>query len=321
MIRHSNQTEPTRIPTNKNEAWTEKYRPTNFADIVLNDTSQQLFESIVRTKCVPNLLLHGPPGTGKTTAILNLKRSLYTPNEIRELTIHLNASDDRGVDIIRKQISLFVKSNNIFATGCKIVILDEVDYMTDAAQRELVSVIEEFGDKTNVSFILMCNYYSRIDARLANYFINVPFSSLGIQSIAPLLRRICETEGIVFNESGVEHLVDFYNSDVRSILNHIQTNGNMHVPTESDIEVIHQLLVSPKPMREAISEFTHLCGTMDLTELDAIHHHSTRFMKTYPDIFARHIRQFKLVNMTLMMENSVDKIGFYIALIKRINPT
>ena len=117
--------------------WVEKYRPTNFDDIVLDDINKKILNNILNSNSFPNLLLYGPPGTGKTTTIINLVNKFHGKHNQnnKSLTIHLNASDERGIDIIRNQINQFVNSKNLFTSGTKLVILDEVDYMTKNAQQ------------------------------------------------------------------------------------------------------------------------------------------------------------------------------------------
>jgi replication factor C subunit 3/5 len=116
--------------------WVEKYRPTNFDDIVLEYDNRILLKNIIEKNHFPNLLLYGPPGTGKTTTIINLIKNYNNvyKQHLRSV-IHLNASDDRGIDIIRNQINQFVNTKSIFGNGVKFVILDEVDYMTKHAQQ------------------------------------------------------------------------------------------------------------------------------------------------------------------------------------------
>jgi len=119
--------------------WVEKYRPTAFDDIVLDKTNKKILNNIIKKNYFPNLLFYGPPGTGKTTTIINLI-NLYqkTYNQKNKgFMIHLNASDDRGIDIIRNQINQFVNTKTLFGKGMKFVILDEVDYMTKNAQHAL----------------------------------------------------------------------------------------------------------------------------------------------------------------------------------------
>ena len=115
-----------------NIPWVEKYRPTNFENIILDPLNKRFFENLIKKRYFPNMLFYGQPGTGKTTTIINLVNSYQEVlnQKNKELMIHLNASDERGIDIIRNQISQFVNSKTLFVSGMKFVILDEVDYMT-----------------------------------------------------------------------------------------------------------------------------------------------------------------------------------------------
>ena len=122
----------------------EFYRPKNFESIVLDPLNKQIFQNIINTSYFPNLLLYGPPGTGKTTTIINLITAYQLKYNIKnkDLIIHLNASDERGIDIIRNHINFFVNSKPLFHTGMKFVILDEVDYMTKNAQQALKYLLQ-----------------------------------------------------------------------------------------------------------------------------------------------------------------------------------
>ena len=126
----------------------EKYRPTHFDDIVLDPLNKQILKNIIDTSYFPNLLFYGPPGTGKTTTIINLVNAYQEKlnQKNKDLMIHLNASDERGIDIIRTQISQFVNSKTLFNKGMKFVILDEVDYMTKNAQQALRYLLQNFSN-------------------------------------------------------------------------------------------------------------------------------------------------------------------------------
>lgn len=119
--------------------WVEKYRPKKFEEIVLDPINRTIFKNILENNYFPNLLFYGPPGTGKTTTIINLINDYQSKySKINHSTIiHLNASDDRGIDMIRNQIYQFVRTKNMFDKGMKFVVLDEVDYMTKNAQQAL----------------------------------------------------------------------------------------------------------------------------------------------------------------------------------------
>ena len=133
------------VNTNKESIpWVEKYRPTEFDDIVLSPINRNIFNNIIEKNYFPNLLFYGPPGTGKTTTIINLINNYQKKyGQINKSSvIHLNASDERGIDIIRNQIYQFVKSKNFFDKGLKFVILDEVDYMTKYVQQALKYILQ-----------------------------------------------------------------------------------------------------------------------------------------------------------------------------------
>ena len=176
--------------------WVEKYRPKHFDDIVLNENNKSLLENILNNDYFPNLLLYGPPGTGKTTTIINLINRYQEINneKSRELIVHLNASDDRGIDIIRNQINQFVNSKTLFTKGLKFIILDEVDYMTKNAQIAMKNLLQTY--QRNVRFFLICNYISRIDNSLQNEFIRLRFNNLPKEKTITFLQNITEKENI-----------------------------------------------------------------------------------------------------------------------------
>ena len=135
--------------------WVEKYRPQNFEDIVLDSNNKIIFENMIEKNYIPNILLYGPPGTGKTTTIINLINKFQSKNNQlnKGLMIHLNASDERGIDIIRNQINNFVNSKTLFNVGIKFIILDEVDYMTKNAQLALKYLLQEYKENSTKRMI------------------------------------------------------------------------------------------------------------------------------------------------------------------------
>ena len=213
----------------KTEIWVEKYRPTNFNDIVLTPTNRTIFKNIIDMNYFPNLLFYGPPGTGKTTTIINLINEYQTRySKINNGTIiHLNASDDRGIDIIRNQINQFVKSMNLFENGLKFVILDEVDYMTKNAQQALKYILQT--TTYNVRFCLICNYISKIDESLKNEFICIRFNQLPSEYICQFLTSIAEKERLKLKPNTIEAIQKNYGSDIRSMINFIQLNQNLKI--------------------------------------------------------------------------------------------
>jgi len=211
---------------NKNVPWVEKYRPTKFENIVLDENNRQLFQNILEKKYFPNLLFYGPPGTGKTTTIINLISEYQIKHSVpsKSQVIHLNASDERGIDIIRNQINQFVKSMSLFDSGLKFVILDEVDYMTKNAQQALKYLLQTCV--YNVRFCLICNYISKIDESLQNEFIWGRFNQLPKRDIQTFIRSICEKEMIYLSDMNIDTIQNMFNSDIRSMINFIQLNQN-----------------------------------------------------------------------------------------------
>ena len=207
--------------------WVEKYRPTNFDDIVLDPLNKRIMETIINNNYFPNLLLYGPPGTGKTTTIINLINSFQSKNNQKNkgLMIHLNASDERGIDIIRNQISQFVYSQSLFSSGTKFVILDEVDYMTKNAQHALKYLLQSYNN--NVRFCLICNYISRIDDSLQNEFMRLRFNQLPDVDIIRFLTVISDKEKIDISNDKLKSIQQLYKSDIRSMINYMQSNQHM----------------------------------------------------------------------------------------------
>lgn len=207
-----------------NRPWVEKYRPTRFEDIVLDPLNRKLLKNIVTQNKFPNLLFYGPPGTGKTTTIINLIKKYQEKYDQKNkgLKIHLNASDDRGIDVIRNQINQFVNTKTLFGNGLKFVILDEVDYMTKNAQQALRYLIQQYNK--NIRFVLICNYISKIDSALQNEFIRLRFCQLPKKDTYIFLNTIIEKEGLKITSKQINIIQKKFKSDIRSMINYIQSN-------------------------------------------------------------------------------------------------
>ena len=192
---------------NKNIPWIEKYRPDKFENIVLDEINQSLLKNIIETNHFPNILFYGPPGTGKTTTIINVINSYQEKynQKNKDLMIHLNASDERGIDIIRNQISQFVNSKCLFNKGLKFVILDEVDYMTKNAQQALKYLLQKYPD--NVRFCLICNYISRIDESLQNEFMRCRFNKLPKDKVFGFIKKIIINESIDITDENINIII------------------------------------------------------------------------------------------------------------------
>jgi replication factor C subunit 3/5 len=244
--------------------WTEAYRPTEFDNIVLDPLNKQILKNIIESSYFPNVLFYGPPGTGKTTTIINLINSYQAKVGIKnkDLIIHLNASDERGIDIIRNQINFFVNSKPLFHTGMKFVILDEVDYMTKNAQQALKYLLQNY--KGSVRFCLICNYISRIDEGLQNEFIRLRFNQLPKENIVKFLKNICISENLDLNDESLENIQKLFKFDLRSMINFIQSNQHMvktNTPKMNFINIIEckewEIIMEKIKSNENLEDLTH----------------------------------------------------------------
>jgi len=219
--------------TNSGIPLMEAYRPKHFDDIVLDPLNKQILKNIIETSYFPNLLFYGPPGTGKTTTIINLINAYQEKlnNKNKDLIIHLNASDERGIDIIRNQINSFVNSKPLFNTGMKFVILDEVDYMTKNAQQALRYLLQNYAG--GVRFCLICNYISKIDEGLQNEFIRLRFNQLPKEEIIQFLTHISDSEKLNMSQKSLSCIQKLYKSDIRSMINFMQSNQNTSINQSS----------------------------------------------------------------------------------------
>jgi DNA polymerase III delta prime subunit len=226
-----------------NIPWVEKYRPKILKDIVLEEINRELFDNILAKEYFPNLIIYGPPGCGKTTVCMNIineyqeKFSRVNKSNI----IHLNASDERGIDIIRNQIYQFVRSKNLFEKGLKFVILDEVDYMTKNAQYALKYILQT--SYTNIRFCLICNYITKIDESLKNEFMCIRFNQLPESRMVSFMKHIIKEEKLIIDDKTLKTIQEMYNSDMRSMVNYIQLNQNIFQENKSRIAIIDNAII------------------------------------------------------------------------------
>jgi replication factor C subunit 3/5 len=207
--------------------WVEQYRSKTLEDYIGNEQLKSIVAQYIKKNDLQNLLLYGTPGTGKTTTIVNLINA-YQNNfglKNKDLIIHLNASDERGIDVIRNQINAFVTSKPLFNEGMKFVVLDEVDYMTKNAQQALRYLLQSYSD--NVRFCLICNYISKIDIGLQNEFLKLRFNQLPKEDIIVFLNKISICENLNMSEEILQCVQQLYKSDIRSMVNFMQSNQDI----------------------------------------------------------------------------------------------
>ena len=204
-----------------NLPWVEKYRPSALQELISHEDIINTIRKFISEDRLPHLLFYGPPGTGKTSTILACAKEIYSPKQFNSMVLELNASDDRGIGVVRGQILNFASTRTIFNSGFKLVILDEADAMTTDAQNALRRIIEKFTD--NVRFCLICNYLSKIIPALQSRCTRFRFGPLNTKQILPRLKYVAGEESVKLTTDGEKALVNLSNGDMRKVLNILQS--------------------------------------------------------------------------------------------------
>jgi len=194
------------------EIWIEKYRPQTLDDIHGQEAAVERVQSYVEQDDVPHMLFSGPAGTGKTSTATAIAREIYGEDNWRGNFLELNASDQRGIDVVRDRIKGFARSS--FGGDFRIVFLDESDSLTDEAQSALRRTMEQFSDNTR--FILSCNYSSKIIDPIQSRCAVFRFSPLSDAAVAAQVREIAAAEAIEVTDAGVDALVYAADGDMRA---------------------------------------------------------------------------------------------------------
>ncbi|KAI6114862.1 P-loop containing nucleoside triphosphate hydrolase protein [Pisolithus croceorrhizus] len=234
--------------------WVEKYRPVTLDDVVSHKDITTTIENFIAKNRLPHLLFYGPPGTGKTSTILAVARRIYGP-QYRKQILELNASDDRGIDVVREQIKQFAETRTLFSKGFKLIILDEADMMTQQAQAALRRVIEQYTK--NVRFCIICNYVNKIAPAIQSRCTRFRFSPLPMTEVEKRVNGVVEAERVNLTPDGKKALLKLSKGDMRRALNVLQachaaydTIGETEIynctgsPHPSDIEAIVNSMLS-----------------------------------------------------------------------------
>ncbi|KAI5452773.1 Subunit of heteropentameric Replication factor C (RF-C) [Naganishia albida] len=200
--------------------WVEKYRPNTLDDVVSHKDITGTIENFIKKGRLPHLLFYGPPGTGKTSTILAIARLIYGEETYRSHILELNASDDRGIDVVREQIKGFAQTRVLFSKGFKLIILDEADMMTNAAQGALRRVIEQYTK--NVRFCILCNYVNKITPAIQSRCTKFRFSPLPEKEVEKKVDQVVEREKVNLTADGKQALLKLSKGDMRRALNVLQ---------------------------------------------------------------------------------------------------
>mmetsp|Transcript_16590 Transcript_16590/g.23069 ORF Transcript_16590/g.23069 Transcript_16590/m.23069 type:complete len:350 (-) Transcript_16590:79-1128(-) len=215
--------------------WVEKYRPKRLEDLVAHDDIISILTNLIDSDNLPHLLLYGPPGTGKTSTIVAAAKRMYgSTGAYSTMALELNASDARGIDVVRNEIKEFAGTRQLFNTGVKLIILDEADAMTSDAQFALRRVIEKYTK--NARFCLICNYVSKIIPALQSRCTRFRFAPLSRDQIQGRLLEVAKAENCKTTEDGINAILALSGGDMRRVLNLLQSTA-MSSDTVDEVSV------------------------------------------------------------------------------------
>ncbi|KAI0817482.1 replication factor C subunit 2 [Xylaria sp. FL0064] len=219
----------------RKQPWVEKYRPKTLSDVTAQDHTVNVLQRTLQASNLPHMLFYGPPGTGKTSTILALAKELYGPEMIRARVLELNASDERGISIVREKVKDFARMqltnpppgyrDRYPCPPFKIIILDEADSMTQDAQSALRRTMETYSKITR--FCLICNYVTRIIDPLASRCSKFRFKSLDQGNTRKRLEEIAEKEGVKLEDGAVDALIRCSEGDLRKAITFLQSAARL----------------------------------------------------------------------------------------------
>ena len=207
------------------DIWVEKYRPKKLDDIVGQDDIMERLKAYVKTKTVPHMIFAGPAGVGKTTSVLALAREVFGEETWKQNFHELNASDERGIGIVRGKIKDFARTAPIGKTQFKIIFLDEADSLTTDAQAALRRTIEKY---THICrFILSVNYSSKIIEPIQSRCAVFRFRPIKSEDVKKYMRKIATKEKLEITSDGLETLIFISRGDLRKAINTLQVGASI----------------------------------------------------------------------------------------------
>lgn len=227
--------------------WVEKYRPTTISEVKGHSNIVSVLKNFGGIPGIPHLLFFGPPGTGKTSTILAMAKEHYG-RDFRLMVMEVNASDERGIEVVTGKIHRFVQTHSFCDLRVKLVILDEADALTAEAQSALRRIMEK--SSVDVRFCLCCNYIGKISAPLQSRCTKFRFEGIDRESLREMALGISAEENMYFEDGAVDAVLDLAQGDARRVINLMQSASLVSEVSEvSEVskDYIYKLAGSPLP--------------------------------------------------------------------------
>ena len=286
--------------------WVEKYRPKTLDEIVGHEEIIKRLKAYAKKKSIPNMIFAGPAGTGKTTAAIALAREIFG-EYFEDNFLELNASDERGINVIREKIKEFARTAPVGGAKFKIIFLDEASEMTPDAQQALRRIMEKYATVTR--FILSCNYLSRIIDPIQSRCVIFKFNRLKDEDIAKRLQYIAEHEGLTITEDGMKAILYVAEGDMRRAINTLQAAAAIDKVITA--ENVYKVVAVAKP--EDIKRLLNAAMKGDfMAAREKLHYIFSEYGVSAEDVLKQMYRELLglPIDERLKME-IIDKLGDY----------